>query len=124
MDSDGSQLHRLTPDNGHGWADPSWAPDSRSLLVQSYDNETGAVGAIANEYSIGVTGRGLRQITGGKGEYWYSGDYSPDGTRIALLHTEPPYEYLNVVDMAADGSDQHVIAACPHASAYCDNPNW
>ena len=103
MDSDGSQLHRLTPDNGHSWADPSWAPDARSLLVQAHDQRH-SVGVLPNEYSIGVNGRGLRQITGGKGEFWFSGDYSPDGTRIALMHLAPPYEHFEVVDMAADGS--------------------
>jgi Tol biopolymer transport system component len=123
MDSDGSHPHRLTPDNGHSWADPSWAADSGSLLVQSY-NQRDSVGVPPNEYSIGVNGRGLRQITGGKREFWFSGDYSPDGTRIALIHIEPPYAQLEVVDMAADGSDQHVIAVCAHASVYCDNPNW
>jgi Tol biopolymer transport system component len=123
MQSDGSHVHRLTPDNGHVWADPSWAPDSRSLLVQAYEIER-TPGAPSNEYSIGVNGRDLRQITGGKGEFWFSGDYSPDGTRIAVSHIAPPYEHVDVVDMAADGSDQHVIAVCPHASVFCDNPNW
>jgi Tol biopolymer transport system component len=122
MQSDGSHVHRLTPDDGHGWADPSWAADSGSLLVQSYNNRD-LNGTPPNEYSIGVNGRGLRQITGGKGEFWFSGDYSPDGTRIALMHIAPPYEHLDVVDMAADGSDQHVIATCAHASVYCDNPS-
>src|SRR4051794_41027249 len=48
MDADGSQLRRLTPDNGHSWADPSWAPDSGSLLVQAYELRHSA-GALPNE---------------------------------------------------------------------------
>lgn len=122
MNADGSGLHRLTPDNGHSWADASWAPDSESLLVQSND-EHGTIGASADEYTIGVDGRDLSRVTNGKREFWFSGDYSPDGTRIALLHFPGSTGGLDVVDMAADATDQHVIATCPDTN-FCDNPNW
>jgi Tol biopolymer transport system component len=122
MDSDGSNIRRLTPDNGHSWADPSWAPDSQSLLVQSY-NERATIGASSNEFTIGADGRGLTRLTGGQHEFWFSGDYSADGTRIALMHYVYPNDYGDLVDMAADGSDAHVVATCSGAIA-CDDPSW
>ena len=122
MRSDGSHVHRLTPDNGHSWADASWAPDSKSLLVQQYD-EHATLGASSDEFTIGVDGRGLKRVTNGKREFWISGDYSPDGTRIAVIHIPPSLDHGEVVDMAADGSDQHVVAMCEGA-VWCDNPNW
>jgi Tol biopolymer transport system component len=122
MDSDGSHIRRLTADTGHSWGDPSWAPDSRSLLVQAWSEHT-TWGASSDEYSIDVDGRGLRRITNGKREFWYSGDYSADGSRIAITHVPPSLDRIEIVDMAADASDQHVVATC-FAPFNCNHPNW
>ena len=120
MRPDGTHVRRLTPDDGRGWADPSWAADSRSLLVQSYDDRGTRNGISADEYTISADGTGLNAITRSrKGEFWFSGDYSPDGKRIALMHIAN--DSLDVVDMAADGSDAQVAATC---DAWCDHPNW
>jgi Tol biopolymer transport system component len=122
MDADGSHIRRLTPDTGHSWGDPSWAPDSQSLLVQTW-SEHGTFGASADEYSIGIDGRGLRRITNGKREFWFSGDYSPDGSRIAVMHVPQSLDRIELVDMAADASDQHVVATCVDPIG-CNHPNW
>lgn len=122
MDSDGSNIRRLTPDNGHSWGDPSWAPDSSSLLVQTW-SEHATFGASSDEFSIGVDGRGLRAITHGHREFWFSGDYSPDGSRIAITHVPQSLDRFEIVDMAADASDQHVVATCEDPFG-CNHPNW
>jgi Tol biopolymer transport system component len=122
MDSDGSHIRRLTPDTGHSWGDPSWAPDSKSLLVQAW-SEHATIGASSDEYSINVNGRGLRRITNGKHEFWFSGDYSPHGSRIAITHVPQSLDRIEIVDMAADGSDQHVVATCEEPFG-CNHPNW
>ena len=122
MDADGSHIRRLTPDNGHSWGDPSWAPDSQSLLVQTW-SEHATFGASSDEYSIGVNGRGLRRITNGKREFWFAGDYSPDGARIAVTHFPQNGDHVEIIDMAADGSDQHVVATC-FDPVFCNHPNW
>jgi Tol biopolymer transport system component len=119
MRPDGSHVRRLTPDDGRGWADPSWAPDSRQLLIQSYDDRATRQGIGADEFTIGIDGRGVHAITHSRGEFWFSGDYSPDGQRIAVMHIYP--EGFDLVDMAADGSDARVVANC---DVWCDHPNW
>jgi Tol biopolymer transport system component len=120
MDEDGGHVRRLTPSDGHGWADASWAPDSRSLLVQSYDDRGTRSGISADEYTINADGSGLAAITHSrKGQFWFSGDYSPDGKRIAVMHFDNGA--LDLVDMAAEGSDAAVVASC---DGWCDHPNW
>jgi Tol biopolymer transport system component len=122
MDSDGSDIRRLTLDTGHSWGDPSWAPDSKSLLVQAW-SEHASLGASSDQFSIGVNGRGLRAITQGRHEFWFSGDYSPDGSRIAIMHVPQSLDRIELVDMAADASDQHVVTTC-EAPFGCNHPNW
>ena len=68
-------------------------------------------------------GRGLRRITNGKREFWFSGDYSPDGSRIAITHVPQSLDRIEIVDMAADASDQHVVATCLDPFG-CNHPNW
>jgi Tol biopolymer transport system component len=120
MDSSGGHVRRLTPTNGHGWADASWAPDSRSLLVQSYDDHGTWNGISADEYTINADGSDLTAITHSrKNQFWFSGDYSPDGKRIAVMRIANGA--LDVVDMAADGSAPAVVASC---DVWCDHPNW
>jgi hypothetical protein len=46
--------------------------------------------------------------------------HSPDGSRIAVMRFAD--DALDVVDMAADGSDPDVVANCD--DAFCDHPNW
>jgi Tol biopolymer transport system component len=121
MNPDGSNVRRLTPSDGHGWADASWAPDSRSLIVQSYDDHGTRNGISSDEYRINADGSGLVAITNSRqGQFWFSGDYSPDGRRIAVMHLQPGGP-PDVVDMAADGSDPQVVASC---DVWCDHPNW
>jgi hypothetical protein len=69
---------------------------------------------------INADGSGPQAITHSrKGQLWFSGDYAPEGTEIAVMHYANGG--LEVVDMAADGSDPAVFASC---GTFGDHPGW
>jgi hypothetical protein len=74
------------------------------MLVQVW-SEHATFGASSDEFSIGLNGRDLRAITHGRREFWFSGDYSPDGSRIAIMHVPQSLDRIELIDMAADAPD-------------------
>jgi Tol biopolymer transport system component len=123
MDADGSDQRRLTAP-GQVWADPQWTPDGSKLLIQSYDEGGTRSGVSSDLYTIRPDGTDLEAITRTrKGEFSFTGDWSPDGSRITYVHFAPGDDHLQIQTMAADGSDPQTVADCDSES-FCDEPIW
>jgi TolB protein len=76
MRPDGSERHGLTMQDGRAFT-PAWSPDS-TRIVFSTNAESEAYAL----YSIGVDGKGLRQVVPTAGDN-FEPSWSPDGTAIA-----------------------------------------
>ena len=123
MNADGSDQHRITAP-GQVWADPQWSPDGSLLLIQSYDDRGTFNGISADLHTIRPDGTGLTAITRTrKGEFSFTGDWSPDGSRISFVHFRPGDDHLEIQTMAADGTDPQTVTACASES-FCDEPIW
>lgn len=123
MGADGSGQRRITAP-GQVWADPQWSPDGSLLLIQSYDDHGTLNGISADLYTIRPDGTELTPITRTrKNEYSFTGDWSPDGSRISFVHYRPGDDHLEIQTMAADGTDPQTVAACDSQS-FCDEPIW
>jgi len=92
MNADGSEARRLTH-NPFQDREPSWSPDGTLLLFQSTRSRH------TDLYVINADGTDERQLTTAGAA---SGDWSPDGQRIAYVSGEPSMDlYL----MGADGTN-------------------
>ena len=121
--SDGSGLHRIVP-GGHVWGDPHYSPDGSKILIQSYDDGKGrSRGLRSNEYTVKPDGSDMRQITSGKDEVSFSGDWSPDGSQIAFVHYQGGEDHLEIQVMDADVSNPETVAECD-PNLFCDFPSW
>ena len=84
--TDGTDLHRIVG-GGQVWGDPHYSPDGSRILIQSYDDGKGrSRGTRSNEYTVRPDGSDMTQLTSGKNEVSFSGDWSPDGSQIAFVH--------------------------------------
>jgi Tol biopolymer transport system component len=60
----------------------------------------------------------MRQLTSGKSEVSFSGDWSPDGSKIAFVHYQFGDDHLQIRTMDADGKNPETVAECdPSCSA-------
>jgi Tol biopolymer transport system component len=76
MRPDGSERHALTRQDGRAFT-PAWSPDS-TRIVFSTNAESEAYAL----YTIGIDGKGLRQVVPTAGDN-FEPSWSPDGARIA-----------------------------------------
>jgi Tol biopolymer transport system component len=121
--TDGSGLHRIVS-GGRLWSDPHYSPDGSRILIQSYDEGKGrSRGTRSNEYTVRPDGSDLTQLTSGKDEVSFSGDWSPDGSRIAFVHYQFGDDHLEIQVMDADGSNPETAAECD-PELFCDFPSW
>jgi Tol biopolymer transport system component len=121
--TDGSGLHKIVG-GGQVWGDPHYSPDGSRILIQSYDDGKGrSRGLISNEYTVRPDGSHMRQLTSGKSEVSFSGDWSPDGSRIVFVHYQFGDDHLEIQTMDADGSDPETVAVCD-PDLFCDVPSW
>jgi len=65
----------------------------------------------------------MRQLTSGKNEVSFSGDWSPDGSKIAFVHYQFGDDHLQIRTMDADGSNPETVADCD-PDRFCDFPSW
>jgi TolB protein len=122
VNTDGTGLRRLLS-GGRRWGDPHYSPDGSTILVQAYD-ELANQGRNSNEFTMRPDGSGLRQLTNaGRGEFFFSGDWSPDGQHIAYISASHLADHLQVRSMDASGHDEGVIADCD-PQLFCDVPSW
>ena len=123
VNSDGSGLHRIVS-GGQLWSDPHYSPDGSRILIQSYDEGKGrSRGTRSNEYTVRPDGSRMVQLTSGKNEVSFSGDWSPDGSKIAFVHYQFGDDHLEIRAMDADGSNAETVAECD-PELFCDFPSW
>ena len=121
--TDGSGLHRIVS-GGRLWSDSHYSPDGSRILIQAYDEGRGrSRGTKSNEYTVRPDGSGMRQLTSGKSEVSFSGDWSPDGSKIAFVHYQFGDDHLQIRTMDADGSNPETVAECD-PELFCDFPSW
>lgn len=121
--TDGSGLHKIV-EGGQVWGDPHYSPDGSRILIQSYDDGKGrSRGLKSNEYTVRPDGSHMVQLTSGKDEVSFSGDWSPDGSHIAFVHYRFGDDHLEIQTMDADGSNPGAVAACD-PELFCDFPSW
>jgi Tol biopolymer transport system component len=121
--ADGSGLHKIV-DGGQVWGDPHYSPDGSRILIQSYDDGKGrSRGTRSNEYTVRPDGKDMRQLTSGKSEVSFSGDWSPDGSKIAFVHYQFGDDHLEIRTMNADGTNPATVAECD-PDLFCDFPSW
>jgi Tol biopolymer transport system component len=121
--TDGSGLHRIV-EGGQVWGDPHYSPDGSRILIQSYDDGKGrSRGIRPNEYTVRPDGSGMTQLTSGRNEVSFSGDWSPDGSQIAFVHYQFGDDHLEIQVMDADGPNPTPVADCD-PELFCDVPSW
>jgi Tol biopolymer transport system component len=121
--TDGSDLHKIVA-GGQVWGDPHYSPDGSHILIQSYDDGKGrSRGLRSNEYTVRPDGSQMTQLTSGKSEVSFSGDWSPDGSRIVFVHYQFGDDHLEIQTMDADGTNPATVAECD-PELFCDVPSW
>ena len=60
------------------------------------------------------------QLTSGKNEVSFSGDWSPDGSQIVFVHFAFGDDHLEIQVMDADGSNPETVAECD-PKLFCDS---
>jgi Tol biopolymer transport system component len=123
VNTDGSGLHRIVS-GGRLWSDPHYSPDGSRILIQTYDEGRGrSRGTRSNLYTIRPDGSDRAQLTSGKEEVSFSGDWSPDGSQIAFVHYQFGDDHLEIRTMDADGTNSATVAECD-PELFCDFPSW
>ena len=65
----------------------------------------------------------MTQLTSGKNEVSFSGDWSPDGSQIVFVHFAFDDDHGEIQVMDADGSNPETVAECD-PELFCDFPSW
>ena len=121
--TDGTGLHKIVG-GGQIWGDPHYSPDGSRILIQSYDEGKGrSRGIRSNEYTVRPDGSHMIQLTSGKHEVSFSGDWSPDGSQIVFVHFAFGDDHGEIQVMDADGSNPETVAECD-PNLFCDFPSW
>jgi Tol biopolymer transport system component len=95
MESDGSNIRRLTKNTVLDWA-PDWSPDGKQLVFTSNRNATNQI------YVMNADGSNIRQLTA-DGEN-VQPSWSPDGNHIIFASRRPSLYQIYL--MNADGSNE------------------
>ncbi|MFC0506738.1 amidohydrolase family protein [Micromonospora costi] len=111
LPSSGGPARRLTSDL-YDIAQPEWAPDSSTIVFQSYRD------GVFNLWLIRPDGSGLRQLTHGPYDH-REPRFSPDGRRIAYSSDRTGSYAIHVLDVATGES---TVVADTAAEEY--EPAW
>ena len=118
VDADGGNLAELFHSGGPIWG-AHWSPDGRWIAFESPIDET----AFPQVVLIHPDGTGLRTITptkGGSGSW--APEWSPDGSRLLLLHSATPvWDQMDLWTANADGSD---LVPLTHDPGLYTFPAW
>jgi Tol biopolymer transport system component len=121
--TDGSDLHKIVG-GGRVWGDPHYSPDGSRILIHSYDDGKGrSRGLRSNQYTVLPDGSHMTQLTSGRDEVSFSGDWSPDGSQIVFVHYQGGDDRLEIQVMEADGTNPATVAECD-PQLFCDVPSW
>ena len=115
IDADGTNVTQITHTEGgaYGARSPVWSPDgTRIAFIRFRDlDPRPTVSNIDVElFVVNVDGTDQRQIADTYGDD-YTPVWSPDGTRIAFVHSTQSSDMVFVVN--ADGTDQRMFASTP-----------
>ena len=98
IDSDGSNLKKLTPDEGVVFcSNPQWSPDGEKIVFEFFRDEDTEI------YVMNADGTNLVNLTGSLGADGFP-VWSPDGEKIAFISLRDGNFEIYVMD--ADGSNQ------------------
>ncbi len=90
--ADGSEPPRNLTDGEFEFGQPTWAPDSATLMVAGAGHETWDLDLMTDVYAIDVADGERRTVTKTAGNY-EAPSVSPDGTRVAFLGTDDAETY-------------------------------
>jgi TolB protein len=116
INSDGSNLTRLTNDTAHD-SDPAWSPDGKRIALSSDRNGNPDI------YVMNANGSKVSRLTNNS-EYDFDPAWSPDGRKIAFTSGRNDSDRDNnseIYVMNADGSNQTRLTNNP-ATDYA--PDW
>lgn len=103
MDSDGSNLRRLT-NNDVPETHPAWSPDGEKITFDAdYDGD-----GYYEIYTVGADGSNLTRLTENQANDQFA-EWSPDGTQIAF--SSDRNDSWDIFVMNPDGSDQHSLTS-------------
>jgi Tol biopolymer transport system component len=121
--TDGSGLHKIV-DGGRVWGEPHYSPDGSRILIPSYwENRGRSRGTGSSLYTVRPDGSDMTRLTSSKDEVSFSADWSPDGSRIVLVHYQFGDDHLEIRTIDADGSNPETVADCD-PDLFCANPSW
>jgi Tol biopolymer transport system component len=116
---DGKGLRRLTP-----WkmdaAQPDWAPGGRWIMFRSQEQSE----TRGNILLVRPDGSSLHRITHGGGKQkWYSGSFSPDGTKITAARS-PGFGKDGKADIFSMERDGSGLRNVTRSEAWEGTPDW
>ncbi len=133
--TDGSGEHQvLTPPTGALDGEPDWSPDGSRLLFTRVSNVDSFHEAHAL-FTVSSAGGKATALTAGKPSYVENvpgfdeaGSYSPDGTRIAYVHSESnPTQALqqsNIFVMDTNGKQVRPVTRFPDSAGDLGGVQW
>jgi TolB protein len=122
MRPDGSDLHRLTPDEQNAGY-PRWSPDGTKILYSVNYPDGPLAGAL---WVVPVNGGEPVQLAGTSeyptGDWAFEGDWSPDGTRIVYKYFHYGWDHNELRLADADGTHVSTLWVMPNRGA--ETPDW
>jgi Tol biopolymer transport system component len=117
MDADGSNIVRLTENEGIADTDPAWSPDGTRIAFFSTRSDPGQI------FVMDADGSNVIPLAH-TGEYCDEPAWSPDGARIAFVISagERPSYQREIFVMDADGRNVTRLTADDNVWSY--HPAW
>jgi Tol biopolymer transport system component len=118
VNTDGSELRRITPWKLRAGDGPNWSPDGTRVLFRSNESEDFTN---SNLFTVGSDGTGLKQVTHVTPETrLYSSGFSPDGRSITFGMQGTSGE-ADVFTMRLDGKGLTQVTRTPAGDSA---PDW
>jgi TolB protein len=120
MNADGSHPRQITENTFDDEA-PAWSPDGKEIVFQrDFDAVLGQVDY--DVFTMRADGTRERNLTNSPGVLDYDPDWSPDGSRIAIVSERDGD--AEIYTMKADGSRVRQLTSNDAPFAFDGDPNW